>query len=200
MQVVGGTGMLVFMSPSLALLSVAVIPPVAVVGMLYGKYVKRRQKAVQAALGTSMEVRGKTFTAVALMFPFQPVVVGLSWTVQAAEELVSNIRTVKLFAQEGREKERFGLKMDAAYEQARQVGVASGWFEGAVHLAANMSLLTVLGYGGTLVVDGALTAGELTSFIVYSIYVGVNFSSVRNPTRLFCCVFYTLICVCPGVF
>jgi ATP-binding cassette, subfamily B (MDR/TAP), member 10 len=49
--------MLLFMSPSLALLSVAVIPPVAVVGMLYGKYVKRRQKAVQAALGKSMEVR-----------------------------------------------------------------------------------------------------------------------------------------------
>jgi ABC-type multidrug transport system fused ATPase/permease subunit len=122
---------------------------------------------------------------------------------QAAEELVSNIRTVKLFAQEDREKKRFGLKMDAAYEQARQVGVASGWFEGAVHLAANMSLLTVLGYGGTLVVDGALTAGELTSFIVYSIYVGVNFSSVRHFSSCFqyfpwfLCRFSRLCHCCP---
>lgn len=56
--------------------------------------------------------------------------------------------------------------------------MASGWFDGAVHLAANMSLLMVLAYGGTLVADAALTAGELTSFLVYSLYVGINFSQV----------------------
>jgi hypothetical protein len=50
--------MLVYMSPELALLSLAVIPPVAVVGVLYGRYAKRRQKMVQAALGKTMEVRG----------------------------------------------------------------------------------------------------------------------------------------------
>ena len=59
-----------------------------------------------------------------------------------------------------------------------QVGVASGWFDGAVHLAANMSLLAVLGYGGSLVVASSLTAGELTSFLVYSLYVGINISQV----------------------
>ena len=59
-----------------------------------------------------------------------------------------------------------------------QVGVASGWFDGAVHLAANMSWLAVLGYGGSLVVASTLTAGELTSFLVYSLYVGINISQV----------------------
>lgn len=48
--------MLIYMSPSLALLSLVVIPPVGVVGVLYGRYVKKRQKEVQAALGKSMEV------------------------------------------------------------------------------------------------------------------------------------------------
>jgi ATP-binding cassette subfamily B (MDR/TAP) protein 10 len=56
LQAVGGTVMLVYLSPSLALLSLVVIPPVGVVGVLYGRYVKKRQKEVQAALGKSMEV------------------------------------------------------------------------------------------------------------------------------------------------
>ncbi len=54
---IGGSGMLVFMSPSLALLSLVVIPPVGIVAVFYGKYVKKRQKMVQAALGKTMEVR-----------------------------------------------------------------------------------------------------------------------------------------------
>ena len=58
LQAIGGSGMLVYMSPSLALLSLVMIPPVAVVGMLYGRYVKQRQKAVQAALGKTMTVSG----------------------------------------------------------------------------------------------------------------------------------------------
>jgi hypothetical protein len=53
--------MLLYMSPQLAALSLAVIPPVGVVGVLYGKYAKRRQKMVQAALGKTMEVSAGCF-------------------------------------------------------------------------------------------------------------------------------------------
>ena len=55
-QAIGGSAMLVYMSPQLALLSLAVIPPVGIVGVLYGRYAKQRQKMVQAALGKTMEV------------------------------------------------------------------------------------------------------------------------------------------------
>lgn len=48
-----------------------------------------------------------------------------------------------------------------------QVGIASAAFEGSLHLAANVVLISVLGYGGSLVLDGAMTAGDLTSFILY---------------------------------
>jgi len=37
----------------------------------------------------------------------------------------------------------------------------------------------VLGYGGTLVLAGEMTAGGLTSFLLYSVYVGFNFGSLR---------------------
>lgn len=150
---VGGSAMLVYMSPELALLSLAVIPPVAVVGVLYGRYAKRRQKMVQAALGKTME---------------------------AAEELVANIRTVRTFAQEAREKVTFASRVEESYLRAKEVALASAWFEAVVHLAANVSLLTVLGYGGSLVLDGGMTAGELTAFLVYSLYVGINFGQLSS--------------------
>jgi hypothetical protein len=37
---VGGTGMLFYLSPSLALLSLSLSPPVAVAGMYYGRYLQ----------------------------------------------------------------------------------------------------------------------------------------------------------------
>ena len=39
--------MLFYLAPSLAMLSVALIPPVALAGMYYGQYVQGQQKAVQ---------------------------------------------------------------------------------------------------------------------------------------------------------
>jgi ABC-type multidrug transport system fused ATPase/permease subunit len=67
-MVAGGTAALVAISPSLAALSLGLIPPVALGGMAYGRYLQTQQAAVQAALGRSMAV---------------------------AEETVSNVRTVR---------------------------------------------------------------------------------------------------------
>ena len=52
----GGAAMLFYLSPALAALSVGLIPPVAVAGMVYGRYVQGQQAAVQAALGRTTEV------------------------------------------------------------------------------------------------------------------------------------------------
>ena len=59
-----------------------------------------------------------------------------------------------------------------------QVAIASATFDGTIHMATNICLVSVLGYGGSLVLDGALTAGQLTSFLMYSLYAGINLASV----------------------
>jgi ABC-type multidrug transport system fused ATPase/permease subunit len=87
----GGTAMLFALSPSLAMLSLSLIPPVALAGVYYGRYVSGQQRAVQEALGDA--------TA-------------------AAEESLSQIRTVRQFAGERAEAARFGLRVDAAAAQA----------------------------------------------------------------------------------
>ncbi len=51
-----------------------------------------------------------------------------------------------------------------------------GALEALVRLLGSISALVILGYGGTLVVKGALTVGQLTSFVIYSLYI----SNVRR--------------------
>ena len=77
------------------------------------------------------------------------------------------------------EKKRFGERVDKTFEHARRVAVASSTFDGAMHMATNVALVSVLGYGGNMVLAGDLSAGQLTSFLMYSLYAGINLGSVR---------------------
>lgn len=150
---VGATGLMLYMAPKLALLSLAIIPPVGVVGRRYGSFMKTQQRQVQDALGGVM---------------------------QTAEEVVGNVRTVRAFAREDTEKLRFAHGVEDVFQQARRVSIAGAFFTGTVHMATNMCLLAVLGYGGSLVLDGSMTAGQLTSFLMYSVYVGFNVATVST--------------------
>jgi len=152
-MVVGGAGMLMYLSPSLAALSLVLIPPVALVGITYGRYVEGQQRAVQEALGKTMEV---------------------------AQELVSNVRTVRQYARERQEAFRFDLAVGDSYRLARRIGILSGYFDGAVHFAANLGLVAVLWYGGNQISSGAMSAGDLTAFLMYSLYTGFNLGNLSR--------------------
>lgn len=127
-MVVGGVCMVVYIDANLAALSLCMVPPVAFFGMKYGRYVQLRQKAVQTALGETMEV---------------------------AQEVVSSIRTVRSFAREAEEATRFDDQVDESYRKARQIAIVSAVFDGGVHMASNFSFLAVLLYGGSQVMNTA---------------------------------------------
>jgi len=150
---IGAAVMLFSLSPSLAALSLCLIPPVALGGIGFGRYVRKQQGRVQEELGRTLEVAG---------------------------ELLSHLRTVRQFASEGREVERFAGAVERSFEQGRRVGVAQAAFDGAVYLAVDLSLLAVLFYGGTLVQSGAMSAGDLTAFLMYSLYAGGNLAGLSS--------------------
>ena len=149
----GSSFMLFSTSTSLAFVSLATLPPVFLAARTFGKSLRERQTEVQKLHADA--------TA-------------------AAEEICGGIKTVKQFGNEKHEVERYSEAVIKAHDEAIDAGRAQAVFDGSVHVAANGAVLCVLGYGGTMVLDGAITAGDLTGFLMYSLLMAGNISSLSS--------------------
>ncbi len=150
---VGGVALLFFTSFQLTLVMLTVIPPVAIGAVLYGRRVRAISRQVQDALAASGEV---------------------------AEEDLSGIRTVRSFAAERHEVERYSVAVERSFTLARDRTLQSSIFLGAASIAGYGSIAAVLWYGGRLVVDGSLSVGSLTSFLIYTMLVAFSFSGIAE--------------------
>jgi ATP-binding cassette subfamily B (MDR/TAP) protein 10 len=130
-----------------------VVPPVALFGIVYGRYVKKLSRQTQTALGEITKV---------------------------AEERLSSIRTVQAFAKESEEEKRYGLRVLDVFKLARKEALASAAFFGGAGLSGNLAVLSVLWYGGQMVMENAITIGELTSFMLYTAYVGTALGGMTS--------------------
>eukprot|EP00584_Thalassiosira_punctigera_P024287 CAMPEP_0172568636 /NCGR_PEP_ID=MMETSP1067-20121228/120591_1 /TAXON_ID=265564 ORGANISM="Thalassiosira punctigera, Strain Tpunct2005C2" /NCGR_SAMPLE_ID=MMETSP1067 /ASSEMBLY_ACC=CAM_ASM_000444 /LENGTH=419 /DNA_ID=CAMNT_0013360283 /DNA_START=53 /DNA_END=1312 /DNA_ORIENTATION=- len=118
-----------------------------------GRTLKEKQKTVQSLHGTATDI---------------------------AEEVFGGIKTIQLFNAEKLECERYGTAIAKAHDKEINVGRTKAAFDGVVHVAANGAVLLVMGYGGTLVLAGELSAGDLTGFLMYSLLMAGNVSSLSG--------------------
>ena len=83
------------------------------------------------------------------------------------QENLSGIRTIQAMAQEDNEIARFSATnqqyADAFYEQARVNSLMTSWMP----TMAAACTLTILGYGGSLVLAGEMTIGAFVAFFMY---------------------------------
>jgi ATP-binding cassette subfamily B protein len=83
------------------------------------------------------------------------------------QENLSGIRTIQAMVQEDNEIKRFGVTnqrySEAFYRQAQINSLMAAWMP---TLAAACSIV-ILGYGGSLVLSGAITVGTFTAFFMY---------------------------------
>ncbi len=140
----GGTVMIISSSPYLAAVSLCTLPPVFLMAKVFGARIKSEQKMVQARLSDSTAL---------------------------AEEVISGLGTARSFNREQQHQEDYSDAIDGIYKSAVSAGRQSSLFDGGVHVAANASALAVLAAGGKLVLEGAMTSGELASFMMYSLFV-----------------------------
>ncbi|RKG72094.1 ATP-binding cassette domain-containing protein [Corallococcus exercitus] len=152
-QVLGGIVLLFYTSASLTFLMLAIVPLVVVGGMVYGRRVRGLSRDVQDALAKASEV---------------------------AEESLSGLRTVRSFAAEPSEVARYGNTVRHAYEVARHRARQSAAFMGGASSAGYISAVVVFWYGGRLVVNGELSVGALTSFLIYTMLVAVSLGSLAD--------------------
>merc|ERR550519_108555 len=153
MMSLAGVGMMFYMSPQLAMVGLAIVPPVSMFAILMGRNVRKISREVQDSLAASTDL---------------------------AEEKLSNIRTVRAFAMEEREIQGYGQQMNQVLEKTYREALINAKFYGMTGVSGNMIVLTVLYYGGNLVTTDVLTVGNLTSFVLYSAYVGIGLSGVST--------------------
>ncbi|RLN93315.1 hypothetical protein BBJ28_00002115 [Nothophytophthora sp. Chile5] len=150
---VGASCMLLTISPKLTLVSLTILPLVGTGAMLFSKFSSRLAKVHQNSVANMTGV---------------------------AEERLNNIFTVKLFAAEQDELAYFEKINQGILANAKRAKRARGVFMGGLSLSINCSLFSVLYFGGSLVGSGELTIGTLTSFALYSGFMGLGFSGLSS--------------------
>lgn len=83
-----------------------------------------------------------------------------------AGEVISNMRTVRAFASEDREMEHYGEACERVAKSNQNMGLHIGLFQGLTNISVGCMVLTVLYYGGSLVVKNELTSGDLMSYML----------------------------------
>ena len=150
---VGGTVMLVYMSPTLAGLILLVVPPLSLGAVYFGKKIGRHSRNVQDALARAGEV---------------------------AEETISGLRTVRAFSQENHEASRYQREVLNTLSARKRYTAGISLFQGIAGFAGFSGLALVFWYGGGLVVSGAMSIGELTAFVIYAMAVTFSLGALGS--------------------
>ncbi|KAM9052152.1 ATP-binding cassette sub-family B member 10, mitochondrial [Megaptera novaeangliae] len=148
-----GVAMMFFVSPNLATFVLSVVPPVSILAVLYGRYLRKLTKVTQNSLAQAT---------------------------QLAEERIGNIRTVRAFGKEMTEIEKYTSKVDHVMQLARKEAFARAGFFGATGLSGNLIVLSVLYKGGLLMGSAHMTVGELSSFLMYAFWVGLSIGGLSS--------------------
>ncbi|KAL6994128.1 ABC transporter B member 27 [Sarracenia purpurea var. burkii] len=137
----------------LTLLALVVVPVISVAVRKFGRYLRELSHSTQAAAAVAASI---------------------------AEESFGAIRTVRSFAKEGYTISNYSEKVDETLKLGLQQAKVVGLFFGGLNAASTLSVMVVVIYGAYLTITGSMTAGSLTSFILYSLTVGSSVSSLSG--------------------
>ncbi|XP_005880159.1 PREDICTED: ATP-binding cassette sub-family B member 8, mitochondrial [Myotis brandtii] len=140
-QVVGCLVSLSMLSTRLTLLMLVAMPSLMGVGTLMGSALRKLSRQCQEQIARATGV---------------------------ADEALGNVRTVRAFAMEQREEERYGAELEGSRCKAEALGRGIALFQGLSNIAFNCMVLGTLFIGGSLVAGQQLTGGDLMSFLVAS--------------------------------
>ncbi len=155
LYLVGGITLLTLTNRALTLTAVVVVPFVAGSAVFFGRRLRRISTGVQDKVAEATAV---------------------------AEEAFSQIRTVQSFVQEAWEAARYGRRMAEVVQVAIRRSVVRGVFFAVITFATFGGMAVVLWEGGRLVLGGALSAGTLVQFLLYTVFIA---AAVTALTSLF---------------
>lgn len=152
---IGGIGFLLAMNWRLCLLILLLLPLLVFVAKFFGRKLKSLSTSIQdqtAALSTLLE------------------------------EVISGIRIVKSFVQTKREEGRFLAQIQLGLTLSLRRAAIMALFVPVISLLTFSAAAAVLWYGGTQVIDGAVTPGDLFAFVLFA---GILIGPFSSAARVF---------------
>ncbi|KAL4750872.1 hypothetical protein BDW72DRAFT_175147 [Aspergillus terricola var. indicus] len=140
-----GFGMMAYVSLKLSSILALLLPPIGLGAIFYGRAIRNLSRKIQRNLGTLTKI---------------------------AEERLGNVKTSQSFAGEILEVNRYNTQVRKIFELGKKESLISATFFSSTGLMGNLTILALLYVGGGMVKSGAISIGELTSFLMYTAYAG----------------------------
>ncbi|MCJ1473114.1 ATP-binding cassette permease mdl1 [Lambiella insularis] len=140
-----GIGLMAYVSMKLTGILALMFPPVAIGAFFYGKAIRNLSRRIQKNLGTLTKI---------------------------AEERLGNVRTSQAFAGEILEVNRYNKQVKKIFELGKKEALISATFFSTTGMMGNLTVLAILYVGGGMVKTGTISIGDLTSFLMYTVYAG----------------------------
>ncbi|OFY90898.1 MAG: multidrug ABC transporter ATP-binding protein [Bacteroidetes bacterium RIFCSPLOWO2_12_FULL_31_6] len=151
--IIGGIGLLIYLSFKLTLFMLAVLPIVAIAAVIFGRFIRKISKEVQDNIAASNTI---------------------------VEETMQGIANVKAFANEFFEMKRYEKSVQLVAQRAIVGGKYRGLFAAFIILCLFGAIVSMIWFGATLIIKGELDIAYLTSFVMYSIFVGASFGGIAE--------------------
>jgi ABC transporter fused permease/ATP-binding protein len=143
-QLVGGLVFLILIHARLTLMMLAVVPPIVVATVWFGRSLRKKSRAVQDQLA---KVSGQI------------------------QESLGAIMTVQSFVREGHEASRYKHGVEAAFHETLRLVRWRASFIATAMTAGYAAIAVIIWLGGRAMIAGELTAGQLTEFFLYTFIV-----------------------------
>ncbi len=151
--IIGGVVMLSFISVQLTLFMLAIVPIIAIVAVVFGRYIRRLSKETQQKVADSNII---------------------------VEESLQGIQNVKAFTNESYERDRYGNVVSDIVKVAMRAAIYRGTFVSFIIFGLFGSIIGVIWYGLLLKEGGDISGGDLFSFVLYTVFVGGSIGGIAE--------------------
>ena len=149
-SLIGGATLMIILSPLLSLSVLTFLPLIIMAAAVFGRRLNRISTTFQDEIAVANAL---------------------------AEESIASIRVVKWFTAEPEVAARYGTAIGRSYDTALRRARLRALFVPFVTFVAFGTLAVVLWIGGRQVMNGTMTAGDLVSFLLYTLAVAGAISS-----------------------